>query len=449
MSGTVERGSLLKIPKALVDVEALKERLSVVGKDGVVHTLWTEDAKTLSIPRNFPISLLDVTVLHRQPLSVSFPDSFEFRGELLPHQRRPAELLAKRGDKGISLGCGRGKTVISLKALCARKALPFLVVVPTTALQEQWRLRIASFTTLPLSRVGRGTSEDILKLPANVVVLNTAAAGEYEPKAFQVPKVVIFDEAHRLGAPLMRRAAERWVGERWWLSATPDRDDGMEALFLHHVGPCVHVDTKMDLVPQFAWVDTGLTLFENEFIHRWSGRLNTSKLLSEISFEPDRALLMLEWIRRAAEADRNIMVMADRRDLLVFFHRHLPGSTLFVGTRDSKKRSAEAATTRILLADSRLAKEGLDKVELDTLFLTTPIGGEGRFQQTIGRILRVAPNKPRPLCVAFRDNVRMRRSRISSSGGFVQALYKRMESFVAKNGYEVVTDAGSVLAKRP
>lgn len=51
-----------------------------------------------------------------------------------------------------------------------------------------------------------------------------------------------------------------------------------------------------------------------------------------------------------------------------------------------------------------VADEGLDLPGLDTVVLTTPTKAMGRIQQRIGRIMRTAENKKKPIVVDLVDN---------------------------------------------
>mgnify|MGYP003144704669 FL=1 len=77
----------------------------------------------------------------------------------------------------------------------------------------------------------------------------------------------------------------------------------------------------------------------------------------------------------------------------------------------SKKQRAEvlsAADRREVKAifATTVADEGLDLPGLDTVILTTPTKALGRIQQRIGRIMRTAPNKKKPIVIDLVDNAK-------------------------------------------
>jgi superfamily II DNA or RNA helicase len=66
---------------------------------------------------------------------------------------------------------------------------------------------------------------------------------------------------------------------------------------------------------------------------------------------------------------------------------------------------ADARQLKALFATT-VADEGLDLPGLDTLILTTPTKSLGRIQQRIGRIMRYAENKRKPVVIDLVDAVK-------------------------------------------
>ena len=62
-------------------------------------------------------------------------------------------------------------------------------------------------------------------------------------------------------------------------------------------------------------------------------------------------------------------------------------------------------TVQCIVANSKIASEGLDLPRLSALLLTCPSSNQQKLKQQIGRIRRVFPNKPMPLVVDFCDNL--------------------------------------------
>ena len=83
--------------------------------------------------------------------------------------------LLEKGNGVLSLSCGKGKTVVSLKAWAQTK-VPLLVVVHTKELMNQWVERILEHTSLKEDQVGmyQGKVED-WERPVCVAMIQTLA----------------------------------------------------------------------------------------------------------------------------------------------------------------------------------------------------------------------------------------------------------------------------------
>jgi superfamily II DNA or RNA helicase len=60
--------------------------------------------------------------------------------------------------------------------------------------------------------------------------------------------------------------------------------------------------------------------------------------------------------------------------------------------------------SNILIATGQLIGEGFDLPQLSSVFLTTPIKFDGKLQQIIGRIVRIAEGKEKAIIYDFSDN---------------------------------------------
>jgi DNA excision repair protein ERCC-3 len=137
------------------------------------------------------------------------PENFE----LLPHQKEALDAFMKWGAIGIYWPGGMGKTYFGA-ALCRMIKGPKLVVVPNISEKEQWLVYLRKFD-------------------AREVDLLTYQAYHKAQKDY---KFIIFDECHRLPAPIWSRFATINSKYRLGLSATPYREDGREDLIIALTG---------------------------------------------------------------------------------------------------------------------------------------------------------------------------------------------------------------------
>ena len=161
--------------------------------------------------------------------------------QLSEWQTRCRDAWFTNGRRGtVKVVTGAGKTILALAIVetlqnqhC--RGLRVAVIVPTIVLMNQWYDQVTQSSNIPASAVGRlgggfqdSFSEDCRFL---IAVLDTAQS--------KLPDIVskegigdrlllIADECHRAGAPLMSRVLKTPRMSSLGLSATPEREDGEE-----------------------------------------------------------------------------------------------------------------------------------------------------------------------------------------------------------------------------
>jgi superfamily II DNA or RNA helicase len=376
----IENGEYIQIPRnALGDLE----------KDWFTEPL--EHIAQASLPRRAPYTNAPWLRHHIQ---------------LRPRQVAASSALATvPGDKLLSLACGVGKTVVALHALMEQrnKRLPALVVVHTKDLMEQWIARIREFWCMGLAMPGivQGTTCTWQKAPITIAMLQTLASKQMPEAFYKHFSTVVYDEFHRLGAPVFMKTAPMFIGERWGLSATSTRPDGNERAFMLHCGPVAYEDLHQDLTPKAFFVRTPLYWDMSEFYI--NGDVNFAKLATSLSQDTTRNSMVLAYVKRMVRAKRVVLVLGERVEQLQGLARQVPESRPLVGPMKVKERRA-ALKHQVVFATSKLAKEGLDRPEFDCLVVLNPTTDNNWLQQAIGRIQRAVPGKPTPIIVFFEDH---------------------------------------------
>jgi len=131
-----------------------------------------------------------------------------------PHQKEAYDAFLKWGAIGVYWPGGQGKTFWAA-ALCKMIKGPKLIVVPNVSEKEQWLVYLRKF--------GATWDVDLLTYQAYHKIKK-----EY--------KLAVFDECHRLPAPIWSRFATVNSKYRLGLSATPYREDGREDLIISLTG---------------------------------------------------------------------------------------------------------------------------------------------------------------------------------------------------------------------
>lgn len=456
-------GAMMHVPKVAVDMDVLRaeltikndvfwQTLSVGGKAekvDPVYKLWTETEDMVSVPRHYVEQRRRAARLFLHPITEHVPwRPSSPRVRPLHHsiklrnltQRRASEALRKDdNDKIISLACGKGKTVVSLHAASEGKRFPLLIVVHTNQLADQWRENydddgnlvggIKKFYGLQDDEIGhiQGKRCDWRGKKVAIAMLHTLVLKEFDFDFYRYWRCVIFDEVHRLGAYFFQKAASMFPGERWGLSATVEREDLMDRVFRIHLGDVVYEDLEQELKPEIFFIDTGITADMTRFTMR-SGRTNLSKLQTHLSEHDGRNELIRAWLRKAYARKRTIITLGERlsqlHEMAETFQDEGVDAAVFVGSTKKAQRR-EALRRRMIFATQHIAREGLDKVSLDTLFILIPFGGKGRLQQSLGRMLRPKEGKLPPIALIFEDRI-----------GIVGALGRKMRRFIRAMGYE-------------
>jgi len=149
------------------------------------------------------------------------------------------------GNRGIVAAVtGGGKTTLALHCLDGyRRSVPgatALIVVPTTALLEQWLEEIISFFEIPMSHVVVLTGRNrIQPRRINLGIINTVAQLAGRPP--RDPVFLIVDECHRAASNVFRQIFQLPFDASLGLSATPERqyDDGLRNVLIPHLGPVI------------------------------------------------------------------------------------------------------------------------------------------------------------------------------------------------------------------
>lgn len=208
--------------------------------------------------------------------------------DLHPWQLQASEAWFAAGYRGtIKVVTGAGKTVCALGIAerLQRQVDPELriaVVVPTIVLMNQWRAAFAEHSNLPAHAVGRlgGGQSDGLADERRVLIAVLATARKELPRLVSDAGVgshllLIADECHRVGAPEMSAVLRTPRAYSLGLSATPERDDGVDPtaeggdLVLDAIGQIVHEMTFADairdnILPPFELNHYGLPLTAEE-----------------------------------------------------------------------------------------------------------------------------------------------------------------------------------------
>lgn len=414
--GVAYKDRYLHLPKNKVNVRALKAALTMTptasyereaGMRIPVIEAFKDEGTHLRIPRYFftmeELETLDMEVVEAQ---LEFK-RVQYTSDVTPRNQSQAEAICAMLDYDsgiIEMSCGKGKSVIAVHAL-AMLEVPTIIIVHNASFIDQWSAEIENHLGVKPAVV-RGDKREFGDL--TIAMLQTLAQNEWDQEELDRFGMAIFDEAHHLAAPLFNTVCPMFSGKRFGLTATTDREDGLEDLYFHHLGPVRHSDLSMDLIPDVHFIKTGVMFTHEEMEEiRVKKVVNVSKLRSALAAVAPRNDLILKEIAKARANGRKILVLGHIVNHLKLLHAQTPGSGLCIGKVPAKKRGDILRNHDVVFGTIALAAEGLDAPWLDTLYIVSPFKATGLFRQSLGRIQRQFEGKMTPTAVIFQDNIKV------------------------------------------
>jgi len=406
----------LWLPKARVPKPIIEKALTFPSDDPEVPLrLWKETPHHFVVPREF-IPRGDYG-RYKFPFYQAVSTEFErvrFECNIGPHPKFPhhqeAYEATKRARSGIlEMGCGKGKTPTSIRAACAVGA-PWMIVLDQKGLMSQWKREIERFVKFD-GEIGwiQGDTFDWDK-PIVIASIHTLFRRVREnriPPGFgRKYGVVIYDEADILSAPMFSLTADVGSGRRWGLTATVKREDGLESIFLYHLGRAFYTNVGYDLKPVVYFQETNVRLrgsTDEKLTKDCNGSTSTGKLRGWIGRHPERNDLIASSIKEAVGAGRRVLGISHSRDQLFELKKRIPEAGVVVQEVKGEERLRIFGQSQVVLSTLKIGMRGLDSSTLDTLFVLTPFGNDTALAQTMGRILRPDEGKKQPLIIVFVD----------------------------------------------
>jgi superfamily II DNA or RNA helicase len=329
----------------MINVDATKSALSFMFTDSYsgeqrVLSLWKEAVHHLLVPRAFwEPGTLPYEVVDCRPQSY---EHFEFKSRIrLDH--RPANIdgqlvLMPSGDNVqrvslqkmddamggvLQLACGKGKTVVALEKI-AKGQVPSLVLLDNTNLLEQWRGDIEEFLDVPggigILASGKNDWQKGIVLATYQTV--AARADEMPEEIRRWFGQIFWDEGHHVSAPVFSKTVDLFYGNRFSLTATPERDDGWHIIADFHIGKVLHKDLIQMMKANIFFYWTGLELdLTNQVVARnvldVNGEVHLSKVKSYFGMWRERMWTVMHHVIDAFKFDRKVLVLSDSVDEVV------------------------------------------------------------------------------------------------------------------------------------
>ena len=411
-------GESLWLPKSKVRTESLKTALefTVSGMGGTErHVMWGETTHHIVCPREF--------LRAKDYKSYGFPfvdmrpkfQRVDFTCHVKPRNTEQEKALAAlmENDSGVlNLGCGKGKTKLSLLKIAQRK-VPTLVIVPNGGIMSQWEEAILGDKERGIAPSLEFEGEmGMIKgpvfnwaAPITLALVSTLwmriEAGTVPAQMYSYFGLIIYDEVHQIGAPKFSLTARPFVGDKIGLTATVEREDGLDPIYLYHIGEPFYSDLEQELIPRIYFQQTPVVLDYEKA--KAGDMMNVSLLRTMLGRNYSGNVYRYHQIRDAVDAGRKVLCLSHSVDQLKLFNAMFPGGGLIIGSTPQDKRMQVLRESKICFAIASLGSTGIDDSSLDTLFWLTPFRSKNALQQSMGRIQRAKVGKKQPVMVVFED----------------------------------------------
>jgi len=410
---TSYRSGRLWLPKDKVNATAIKQSCTILVEDTRANTsyqisMYEETDTHLLVPREmFPYEDLPRPVVD----CVLDGDPYQFKSNitLRPNQAGAWESLNFARGGILNLGCGKGKTVLAMRKV-VQIARATVVIIPNTGLMSQWEGEARNKLLLKPMDIGviqqNRFEWDRPFVLASLQTLARRARDGAIPREMQEHfGLAIWDEVHHLSAPLFSLTAPLFLGQRLGLSATPNRSDGLESIYMAHLGKIFHSDISNEITPRiyFHKLPTKLEMYDPRILDR-IGNFNVGKFWRTLGEDNHRNKLMLLEIKKAMDMGRKVLALSHSKAHVEMLHKIVPSAGLIDGEVPQRERQQILKKYPVVFATTQVAQEGLDAPMLDTIFFLTPFKEWNIVQQGVGRTLRAHEDKRHPVAVFFWDH---------------------------------------------
>jgi superfamily II DNA or RNA helicase len=353
------------------------------------------------------------------------------RQKPFPYQAEALRAWEDNAGRGVVvLPTGSGKTYVATMAM-DRRPRATLVVVPTLDLLNQWYDLLTAALDRPIGIVGGGY-HDVL----DVTVTTYDSAHIHMDRLGNRFGMVVFDECHHLPSESYAMAARACLAPfRLGLTATPERNDGGEAIYAELIGPVVYRKDIDELSGDYlasyetqrievALTDEERAAYDAErqlylsFIRKnqirmgsptgWQDFIMRSARSDEgrrafqayrrqrqLALTASRKLLALERLLHAHRRDRAIIFTEDNATVYEIARRFLlPAITHQTKVKErSYILKAFNAGELNAVVTSKVLNEGVNMPEANVAVVLSGSGSVREHVQRLGRILRKRANK--------------------------------------------------------
>jgi len=325
---------------------------------------------------------------------------------LRDYQRRGVDELLKRLQGTVVLPCGTGKSRLGVGAILSAR-VDALVLVHTIDLADQWVEQLRAIGIEPGRVDGDHDDPHHPVVVATIQSVYAKLASPFEDTDWLGKfGTCVLDEAHHAPARTFMSVLNAIPARyRLGLTATPDREDGLERLMDWSFGPRLLERNTEEMIKLGYLMKAEIEIVRTSFEFEWSGpdEKKIHAMDKALVANDDRNRLIADRAAAEALAGESVLVLSNRkphcRKLAQMINQRgvvavaVMGSTTKKGRKDAIQDLREGKLP-VMVATS-LADEGLDVRRLSRILLAWPQRARGGTTQRTGRILRDWPKKPK------------------------------------------------------
>jgi superfamily II DNA or RNA helicase len=411
------------------------------GKSPDKFAVYLENDKRICVPKYYglnkfgkPTKILDPKC---DPISVNFNGNL--REKQLEPYKYVMEGMNNHGGGVLSIPCGWGKTILSLKIISDLK-VKTLVIVQKTFLMNQWRSAIKKF--LPDAKIGIIQQDKIDVDDKDIVLgmLQSISMKTYNKKVFDGFGFVVVDEVHRICSKVFSKALPKVTTKyTLGLSATPNRDDGLSKIFHWYLGDMLYrksQEANKNVVVKMYNYKSDDPLFK-EVLIAFNKKPSISTMTTNITKINDRNQFIVNIIDTVLklERERKILILSDRvnhlRQLKDMVDKlDICSTGFYIGGMKEHQLDASAEKD-IIFGTFPMASEGLDIPALNTLIM---VSSKSKITQSVGRILRKETYEICPLIIDIVDVLSCFKNQGYKRKRFYKDKKYVVETFKVENG---------------
>jgi superfamily II DNA or RNA helicase len=417
MSILTKEGYLLKKSNySDVELEKIKKELTVTPhvtfKTAIKpesFTVYEENDTYLSLPKYYGLTKFGKPDSNKEIAGDKI--DITFKGSLRKAQLDIIDTIfpkLEQNDGGLlCLGCGGGKTVLSLYIASLFK-VKTLVIVHKSFLLNQWVQRATEFTNANIGIIQQNKI-DIDGKQIVIGMLQSIAKDKYDSDIFRDFGLVIFDEAHHAPSKYFSRALPIISSKKTLaLSATPKRADKLEKILYWYFGPILYQ------APTESINALLVKIYKYNIEHKnfkeyklYDGSINRAKTINKLVEIEKRNEFIIDQLKEILlEEGRKVIILSDRVEHLTILKEmidkfEIATTSFYIGGMKQKKLD-ESEKATVIFGTYSMASEALDIPELNTLIMTTP---RKEVEQTIGRITRKKDHPVQPLVIDIVDQL--------------------------------------------